>query len=253
MKKISIKNIFSFFVRLPRDILFWFVNGVKWVFLGVIRGVWWLIKDIYRKKFRIVFAILLAFGAYNLWGLSSSLLWGLFLIFLFCAWDSRVIASMALVCLSACPVLLHLKMDETAEEVAVYAYFFLVMTVVLQIFEYWRDERKEKREKAKIEPKASNLLLSEKIRLVMGDYSDFVKDVKHSSLMVDGEVKENDYIFLDKNEDGRIDKGELIEREQMSLLKSEEKNKELMKLDIYEDCEIMKIEKKKKRKKKKKK
>ncbi|WP_412732153.1 hypothetical protein [Minisyncoccus archaeiphilus] len=248
MKRISIKSMLSFLKRLPRNLFFWVFNGIKWIFISIFRGVVWLLKDIYRKKIRILFAIGLAVGAYYLWGLSSSLLWGLFLIFLFCAWDSRVIASLALMCLSACPVLLHLKMDKTAEEVAVYAYFFLVMTVVLQIFEYWRDERKEKLRGPEMEQKSrfSNLLLSEKIRLVMGDYREFVRDVKNSSLNVDGKIKENEYIFLDKDKDEKIDTGELIERGQMSLLKEEkEENRELMKLDLYEDYEMMEIEKKK--------
>ena len=92
----------------------------------------------------------------------------------------------------------------------------------------------------------SNLLLSEKIRLVMGDYREFVRDVKNSSLNVDGKIKENEYIFLDKDKDEKIDTGELIERGQMSLLKEEkEENRELMKLDLYEDYEMMEIEKKK--------
>ena len=46
--------------------------------------------------------------------------------------------------------------------------------------------------------------------------------------------------------DGKIDTGELIERGQMSLLKEEkEENRELMKLDLYEDYEMMEVEKKK--------
>jgi len=90
------------------------------------------------------------------------------------------------------------------------------------------------------------LLLSEKIKLVMGDYRDFVRDVKRSSLDVDGEIKENECIFLDKDKDGKIDAGELIERGQMSLLKEEkEDNMELMRLDLYEDYEIIEAEKKK--------
>jgi len=46
--------------------------------------------------------------------------------------------------------------------------------------------------------------------------------------------------------DEKIDAGELIERGQMSLLKEErEENRELMKLDLYEDYEMMEVEKKK--------
>ena len=101
----------------------------------------WLIKDIKTKKWKILLAIVLAIGAYFLWGFSSALLWLLFLVFLFCAWDSRVIAGLALISLVTCPILLQMKKDDTAETMAVYAYFFLVMTVFLQIFEYRRDSK----------------------------------------------------------------------------------------------------------------
>ena len=44
----------------------------------------------------------------------------------------------ALLSLVSCPVLLQLKRDEQAEVMAVYAYFFLAMTVGLQLIEYKR-------------------------------------------------------------------------------------------------------------------
>jgi len=62
----------------------------------------------------------------------------LFLFFLFYSWDSRIIAVLALISLASCPILLSFKKDDWAEQMAVYAYFFLVMTVVLQIIEYKR-------------------------------------------------------------------------------------------------------------------
>ncbi|MFA5178376.1 MAG: hypothetical protein WC427_02340 [Candidatus Paceibacterota bacterium] len=114
---------------------------IKEVVFNVLKFFKWLGNDIKNKKWKILLAIGLSIGAYFLWGLSSALLWLLFLVFLFCTWDSRVIAFLALICLASCPVLLQMKKDDTAETMAVYAYFFLAMTVFLQIFEYRRDSK----------------------------------------------------------------------------------------------------------------
>jgi hypothetical protein len=226
--------VISFLKKLPRNLLFWFINGVKWVFVNVFRGLIWILKDIYRKKIRIILAIGLAIGAYFLWGLSSSLLWGLFLVFLFCNWDSRVIASLALISLSSCPVLLQMKQDKIAEEMAVYAYFFLVMTVVLQIVEYIREGREEKkRKKEEVIPKKEPLLLSEKIELLIGDPDSFVREVERAEKKKEKEIEENGYLFIDKDEDGEVGEGELMKIETVEIIKDEkEENEVSMKIGL---------------------
>lgn len=106
-------------------------------------------KDILAKKIWgvILVAISIIFGV--LWGLSAGLLWFLFLAFALYDWDNRVIGVMALIFLVSCPFLLSFEQDALAEQMAVYAYFFLVMTVVLQIIEYkrhpelFKDDEKE--------------------------------------------------------------------------------------------------------------
>ena len=62
----------------------------------------------------------------------------LFLAFALYGWDNRVIGGLALLSLASCPFLLLFKQADLAEIMAVYAYFFLVLTVVLQIIEYQR-------------------------------------------------------------------------------------------------------------------
>lgn len=69
-----------------------------------------------------------------------------FATFLLYRWESRVIAALALASLALCPLLLIIGEDALAEQMAVYAYYFLVMTVVLQIIEFKRGERSEPRE-----------------------------------------------------------------------------------------------------------
>ena len=97
-----------------------------------------VLLDIKTKKKRGIMALILA-GLFFWWfDISAGLLWFLFLMFLFYGWENRIIAVLALISLASCPVLLSLKKDAWAETMAVYAYFFLVMTVVLQIVEYKR-------------------------------------------------------------------------------------------------------------------
>jgi len=56
--------------------------------------------------------------------------------------DSRYAAGTALVFLAACPFLLILKKDLWAESSAIYAYYFLVITVITQIRELKKEDKK---------------------------------------------------------------------------------------------------------------
>jgi hypothetical protein len=118
-------------IKIPwlKKIVFWFFSGVKKIFPKFLAWIkikkWWIL-------------VLIAVGIFTIWklGIISGLLWLLFLSFLLFEWDSRVIAFLALVSLASCPFLLILKKEAPAEQMAIYAYYFLVMTVVLQIIEY---------------------------------------------------------------------------------------------------------------------
>jgi len=105
---------------------------------------WWLDqfglikKDVITKKKRGVVLLIAFVLIWIFLGLNAGLLWLLFLAFALYDWDNRIIGVMALISLATCPLLLALKQDAYAEQMAVYAYFFLVMVVVLQIIEYKR-------------------------------------------------------------------------------------------------------------------
>jgi len=58
--------------------------------------------------------------------------------------DSRFSIAAALLALASCPFLLILKKDPIAEQMAIYAYFWLVAGVVLQVIEYLRLSPKER-------------------------------------------------------------------------------------------------------------
>ncbi|MBU4481717.1 hypothetical protein KKH59_05435 [Patescibacteria group bacterium] len=61
--------------------------------------------------------------------------------------ESRLAAGIALLFLISCPILLILKKEGMAETLAIYAYYFLVITVLTQIREYIKENREESPEK----------------------------------------------------------------------------------------------------------
>lgn len=63
------------------------------------------------------------------------------LVFIINEWDSRIIAGCALLCLGACPFLLLFHQEALAESFAVYAYYVLVLTVILLVVEQVREQR----------------------------------------------------------------------------------------------------------------
>ncbi|MCK5320533.1 hypothetical protein KAJ61_04040 [Candidatus Parcubacteria bacterium] len=110
---------------------------------AIIFVVFWMIKSVQRaivdiKKKKTYGGLLIIFFALIFWkiSLSAALLWVLFFSFLFYKWENRVIIALALLCLIICPFLLAGGKQEIAEIMAVYAYYFLAMGVILQIIEF---------------------------------------------------------------------------------------------------------------------
>jgi len=64
--------------------------------------------------------------------------------------DSRIAAAVALILLSSIPFLLIGKKEHLAETMAIYAYYFLVITVITQIREYMRESKKIKGDKKRL-------------------------------------------------------------------------------------------------------
>lgn len=81
----------------------------------------------------MIFAVLHGIGTINFFVLLYALTSFLFVC------DSRAAAGIALLLLASCPVLLILKKDPWAESAAVYAYYFLVITVLTQLRELRRN------------------------------------------------------------------------------------------------------------------
>lgn len=100
-----------------------------------------------QKKFRLKLGLSLAIIAGAFWAKQNfdfTFIGTLILIYFGIAivWrlTSRITAGLALFFLASCPVLLVLKNDNLAETFAVYAYYFLVITVVGEILSLKRGD-----------------------------------------------------------------------------------------------------------------
>lgn len=100
-------------------------------------------KDIISKKY-LTILLLVVFGLIA-WRFSweSAILWVVFLAFLIYRWESRLLAGAALIFLAICPFYLYYQYDDIAEQMAIYAYFLLVMFVVLEIIEFVRTKNEK--------------------------------------------------------------------------------------------------------------
>jgi hypothetical protein len=109
------------------------------------KGIRRLVRDI-RKKVLVDILLILIGTLLFTWGFSwdSVFFIDLFIAFLFFEWDSRVLTIGALLSLAIGPFLLLGGAEASAEQMAVYAYYFLVMAVVLQIIEFQREPRTDK-------------------------------------------------------------------------------------------------------------
>ncbi|PIV47175.1 hypothetical protein COS21_01390 [bacterium (Candidatus Gribaldobacteria) CG02_land_8_20_14_3_00_41_15] len=88
--------------------------------------------------------IILAYSLYKGLNLIDFLVFSYALVSIAFILESRIAAVIALLFLISCPVLLILKKAPFAEAMAVYAYYFLIITVATQLREYCRKERPKK-------------------------------------------------------------------------------------------------------------
>jgi len=108
----------------------------KFVRAGLLRG----LTDVARDGATLTFLVIL-FALMLIWRFSpgSMFFFLTFAAFVLYQWDSRIVAAGALLSLAACPILLIGGESAFAEQMAVYAYYFLIMTAALQILEYTRE------------------------------------------------------------------------------------------------------------------
>jgi hypothetical protein len=80
-------------------------------------------------------ALALLIGAYFGWKIIEILIFGFFIWAILKSISSRLAAMPALFFLALTPLFLILKKNEIAEEASIYAYYFLILTVILGIYE----------------------------------------------------------------------------------------------------------------------
>ncbi|MBI4093561.1 hypothetical protein HY417_01225 [Candidatus Kaiserbacteria bacterium] len=146
----------------PEDMVLAFI-GYTIVVLGLndtffSRGIRKALHDIRQNVLKLVLVGIIC-TLLLIWGASSesTIFLGTFFAFLLYEWDSRVLAGAALVSLGGCIAFLLFNYEADAEQMAIYAYYFLVMTVVLQIIEYKRHPDRFAEEEARKEADRSPL------------------------------------------------------------------------------------------------
>ena len=128
-------SLFLSFSVLFLYVLFVLLFNNTFLIKGINKG----INDI--KKTRWYWLLILIFIVLLfIWQLSleNIIFLTLFVSFALYDWNSRVVAAGALFSLVLCSILLIAKQDVYAEQMAIYTFYFLVITVVLRIIEYKR-------------------------------------------------------------------------------------------------------------------
>jgi len=101
-----------------------------------------LIKKYITQK-KIDLAILLVaflLGIYFDWTIVGTIIFVIFIAIILKPIPGRILAIPALFCLSLTPVLLILEKEVRAEEFAIYAYYFLVMAVIMEVYAIRKEE-----------------------------------------------------------------------------------------------------------------
>jgi hypothetical protein len=94
------------------------------------------------KVLKVIFLVIVAAGFTYFINWTAGFFWTVFFAFALFKIDSKYTGQAALVCLVCLPFLLALNKSDVAEQLAVYAFFLLVITVALQILELNRGEEK---------------------------------------------------------------------------------------------------------------
>jgi len=95
----------------------------------------------FKKNWFKALAVIVLLLLWFLVSPTTAFFWTIFLVWWAFRLDARIVGGVALAFLVCIPIFLFLHMEERAEQFAVYVYFLLIITVALQIIEYWRDQR----------------------------------------------------------------------------------------------------------------
>jgi len=101
-----------------------------------------LLKKLFKKKTLnvLILCLSIGMGIYFDWKIMEIIIFLIFVSIILRPVSSRLVAVPALFFLVLTPILLIMKRDPQAEQMAIYAYYFLIMAVIMGIYEV----RKEK-------------------------------------------------------------------------------------------------------------
>jgi|WetSurMetagenome_2_1015567.scaffolds.fasta_scaffold245148_2 hypothetical protein len=97
-------------------------------------------KELNWKDFSIL-AVSLVLGIYLKWNIFEIAIFCVFIYIILHPVESRYLAMPALFFLVLTPFFLVFKQEAIAEQLAIYCYYFLIMTVMMGIYEVRKDDR----------------------------------------------------------------------------------------------------------------
>lgn len=128
-------SFYDFFSLVKRRIKKFFLFLKNTFILMPRRDKIWLAVKIFIITTSLIYASYQALSTMKLLVLAYALATILFVV------DSRLSAGLALFFLISCPILIVIKKGKLVEDSAVYAYYFLIITVLARIKEMWRENR----------------------------------------------------------------------------------------------------------------
>lgn len=102
-----------------------------------------------RKRITDIAIILIAMviGSYFGWNIAGVVIFCFFLWIILNPMPSRYLGLGSLLCIMITPILILLERRDQAEQLAVYAYYFLVFAVIMELHENYRLDKKTSLEK----------------------------------------------------------------------------------------------------------
>ncbi|PIR73469.1 MAG: hypothetical protein COU40_01890 [Candidatus Moranbacteria bacterium CG10_big_fil_rev_8_21_14_0_10_35_21] len=102
-----------------------------------------VLKKIFIKRNIDIAIVTIAvlMGAYFEWTIPQIIVFGIFVWIILNPIASRFPAMIALAFLTLTPFFLVFKKKALTEETAIYAYYFLILTVVMAIYEIWKEDK----------------------------------------------------------------------------------------------------------------
>jgi len=125
------------------------ISQAKETFLQVVSEIKsWEIKKLTPKKILniCIFLMALGMGIYFKWGIMNTLIFLIFIGIILRPVSSRILAVPALFFLILTPIALIAKQDVIAENLAIYAYYFLILATIMGIYEVRQDKNEESAE-----------------------------------------------------------------------------------------------------------